>query len=118
GELVAKVLVVDDAGFIRRWCTRTLEEQGYEVIEATNGKEGVKAYEQARPDAVLLDVAMPVMDGLSALQQIRRFDPEGRVARRTSEGNMETVVEARRLGDRDFVGKPCESRLRLAAVGR
>jgi len=113
-----RILVVDDAGFIRRWCQRTLEEQGYEVLEAANGREGVRAYEQSRPDAVLLDVSMPVLDGLSALQQIRAFDANARVAMLTSEGHMETVVEARRLGARDFVVKPCDSARLLAAIER
>jgi two-component system chemotaxis response regulator CheY len=115
---LAKILVVDDAGFIRRWCTRALEEQGHEVVEATNGKEGVRMFEQMRPDAVLLDVSMPVMDGLTALQQIRVLDPSARVAMLTSEGHMETVVEARRLGARDFVVKPCDSARLLAAIQR
>lgn len=115
---MAKILVVDDAGFIRRWCSRALEEQGHQVLEATNGRDGVKMFAQMRPDAVLLDVSMPVMDGLSALQQIRALDPAARVAMLTSEGNMETVVEARRLGARDFVVKPCDSARLLAAVDR
>lgn len=115
---MAKILIVDDAGFIRRWCTHALEGQGHEVVEATNGREGVRTFEQFRPDAVLLDVSMPVMDGLTALQQIRALDPNARVAMLTSEGNMETVVEARRLGARDFVVKPCDSARLLAAVDR
>jgi two-component system, chemotaxis family, chemotaxis protein CheY len=115
---LARILVVDDAGFIRRWCTRALEEQGHEVVEATNGKEGVRAFDQMRPDAVLMDVSMPVMDGLTALQQIRVLDPAARVAMLTSEGHMETVVEARRLGARDFVVKPCDSARLLAAIDR
>ena len=88
------------------------------MLEATNGREGVKMFESMRPDAVLLDVSMPVMDGLSALQQIRAVDPDARVAMLTSEGNMETVVEARRLGARDFVVKPCDPARLLAAVER
>src|SRR5437867_7281582 len=102
-------MVVDDAGFIRRWCVHALEAAGHQVVEAENGKEGVRLYEQIRPDAVLLDVSMPVMDGLAALLRIRTLDPQARVAMLTSEGQMETVVEARRLGARDFVVKPCDS---------
>jgi two-component system chemotaxis response regulator CheY len=115
---LARILVVDDAGFIRRWCSHALTEQGHEVIEATNGKEGVRIFEQMKPDAVLLDVAMPVMDGLTALQQIRALDPGARVAMLTSEGHMEVVVEARRLGAKDFVVKPCDSARLLAAIDR
>src|SRR5829696_4199283 len=106
---MAKILIVDDAGFIRRWCRTALAEGGYDVVEATNGAEGVRVYREARPDAVLLDVTMPVMDGLTALQEIRRVDPNARVIMLTSEGQMDTVVQSRRLGARDFIVKPCES---------
>lgn len=115
---MAKVLVVDDAGFIRRWCKTTLLDQGYEVVEATNGAEGVRIYKETSPDAVLLDVTMPVMDGLTALQKIRELDPQARVAMLTSEGQVNIVLQARRLGARDFIVKPCESSRLISAVER
>lgn len=115
---MAKVLVVDDAGFIRRWASRTLTEAGHEVVEAADGKQAIQLYQQARPDAVFLDVSMPIMNGLTALQILRQVDPNARIAMLTSEGHMEIVVEARRLGARDFVVKPCESSRLLAALKR
>ena len=115
---MARVLVIDDAGFIRRWCKTTLAEQGHDVFEATNGSEGVRVYKEAQPDAVLLDVTMPVMDGLTALQEIREYDPDARVAMLTSEGQVNIVLQARRLGARDFIVKPCESSRLISAVER
>src|SRR2546429_696171 len=115
---MAKVLVVDDAGFIRRWCRTALAEAGYDVVEATNGQEGIRMYKDARPDVVLLDVTMPVLDGIAALQKIRENDPNARVIMLTSEGRMNTVVQARRLGARDFIVKPCESSRLLASIER
>lgn len=115
---MAKILVVDDAGFIRRWCTRTLEDNGHIVVEATNGQEAVLIYQLEQPDAVFMDVTMPVLDGLSALKEIRRLDPEARVAMLTSEGQLNIVLEARRAGARDFVIKPCEAGRLLASLER
>jgi len=115
---MAKVLIIDDAGFIRRWCRAALVDAGYQVVEATNGGEGLRVFKEARPDAVLLDVTMPVMDGLQALQEIRRIDPNARVIMLTSEGQMDTVVQSRRLGARDFIVKPCESSRLLASLER
>ena len=115
---MAVVLVVDDAAFIRSWCTRTLTAQGHEVVEATDGLEAVKAYERLRPGAVLLDVTMPTMDGLVALEKIKAIDPDARVAMLTVMGQMEVVVEAKRLGARDFIVKPCDATRLISAVNR
>ena len=115
---MAKILVVDDAGFIRRWCMNTLVEAGHQVVEATNGGEGVRVFKEQQPDVVLLDVTMPIMDGLTALGEIRKVDPEARVVMLTSEGQMSTVLQARRLGARDFIVKPCESARLIASIER
>jgi two-component system, chemotaxis family, chemotaxis protein CheY len=115
---MAVVLVADDAPFVRTWCIHTLTPAGHQVLEATDGAQAVQLYEQLRPDAVLLDVTMPGLDGLAALAQIRAFDPEARVAMLTVMGQLETVVEAKRLGARDFLVKPCEASRLLAAVDK
>src|SRR5205823_1753422 len=90
---VALVLVVDDAAFIRSWCRRTLVQQGHEVIEAVDGLDAVKKYEHRRPQAVLLDVTMPTMDGLAALERIKEIDADARVAMLTVMGQVEVVVQ-------------------------
>ena len=113
---MACVMVVDDTGFIRRWCQRTLAEEGHEVIEAATGTEALVQYRRRRPDAVFLDVYMPSMDGLAALQEIKRIDPDARVAMLTGEGQMSLVVQARALGARDYVVKPCPTDRLLASL--
>jgi two-component system chemotaxis response regulator CheY len=115
---MAKILVVDDASVIRTWCNRVLTEHGHTVIEAIDGHEGVQRYQQDGPDGVLLDVTMPILNGLEALQQIRAFDPYARVAMLTVMGQKDVVIEARKLGARDFVLKPCEPARLLAAIER
>src|SRR5262249_14973366 len=106
----------DDADVVRRLCRDVLVGHGYEVLEAVNGLEAVRAYLQYRPDAVLLDIEMPVLDGLSALSQIIGADPNARVAMLTVPGEIEAVKEARRRGARDFVVKPWEPARVIASV--
>ena len=93
-------------------------DNGHEVFEASDGKAGVRLFEEKRPDAVFLNVSRPILDGLHALRLIRKIDANARVAMLTSEGHTEIVLEARRLGARDFVVKPCDSARLLASLAR
>ena len=60
---MTRILVVDDAAFMRMRCSKLLGEKGYEVVEAANGAEALEKYKERKPDAVLLDITMPKMDG-------------------------------------------------------
>jgi two-component system chemotaxis response regulator CheY len=113
---MAKILVVDDAAFMRMRAVRVLTEHGHEVQQAENGREAVQAYAESRPDAVFLDITMPEMDGLTALKEIRKLDPSARVAMVTATGQQAVVMEALRAGARDFVIKPCQPDRMLAAL--
>ena len=115
---MARVLLVDDAAFMRMRCARLLQEQGHEVLEATNGREAVEAYQAYRPDAVLMDITMPEMDGLEALRAIKALDPDARVAMLTAMGQQSIVIEAVKNGARDFVVKPFERERVLAAIAK
>ena len=101
-----KVLIVDDAQFMRMRCTKLLEKNGFEVVEAENGRHAVEVYQQAKPDAVLMDITMPEMDGLDALKEIRQMDPAARVAMLTALGQQGIVIEAIKAGAKDFIVKP------------
>lgn len=74
------ILVVDDAAFMRMRMSKILSEAGYTVIQAENGIDAVAKYKVSHPDAVLMDITMPEMDGLTALKEIRAHDPNARVA--------------------------------------
>jgi two-component system, chemotaxis family, chemotaxis protein CheY len=115
---MAKVLLVDDAAFMRMRCARLLREEGHDVIEAANGREAVDMYQSERPDAVLMDITMPEMDGLEALRAIRAVDPHAQVAMLTAMGQQAIVIEAIKSGARDFVVKPFEKDRVLAAVAK
>jgi two-component system chemotaxis response regulator CheY len=115
---MVKILVVDDAAFMRMRCTRVLTDGGFEVVEAVDGEQGVAQFQATHPDVVLLDVTMPKMDGLTALKAIRKIDPEARVAMVTAMAQQGVVVEALKSGAKDFVVKPFEPDRLLAAVNR
>lgn len=110
------ILIVDDAAFMRMRCAKLLKDNGFDVIEAGNGLEAVQKYTEARPDAVLLDVTMPEMDGLEALRRIKSVDPNARVAMVTAMGQQAIVMEALKAGARDFVLKPFQPDRILGAV--
>jgi len=115
---VALVLVVDDLDLVRSLCKNILDRAGYEVIEAADGLEAIKAYGERRPDAVLLDLMMPGMDGLSALQEIRKIDPEARVAMFTAHRERDHVMRAIELGAKDYVVKPFHADRLVQAVNK
>jgi two-component system chemotaxis response regulator CheY len=106
-----KVLVVDDSIAIARQLTKMVEGfGGYQVVgHAKNGAEAVKLFKTLSPDIVLLDIVMPMMDGLQSLRTLMRLDPEARVVVISSVGGVgQKVEEAIRLGARSVVSKPFE----------
>ncbi len=105
---MARILIADDAAFMRMRCSKLLVENGHEVIEATNGAEALEKYKEHRPDGVLLDITMPKMDGIVALQEILKIDPSARVAMVTALGQKSMVMNAIKAGARDFETKPFE----------
>jgi two-component system chemotaxis response regulator CheY len=110
------LLVVDDAAFIRMRCSKLLVDSGYDVVEAENGLQAVQKYREVRPAGVLLDITMPEMDGLTALKEIKKIDPNARVAMVTAIGQQAMVIEALKSGAKDFVLKPFQAERVLAAV--
>ena len=116
GPQMHKVMVVDDAAFMRMKCRDLLTKAGYEVSEASNGADAVESYKKTNPDAVLLDITMPDMDGLTALKAIKEVDPAAKVTMVTAMGQQNIVLEALKAGATDFVVKPFGAERVLAAV--
>jgi two-component system chemotaxis response regulator CheY len=103
---MATIMVVDDAMFMRKKCAQVLTDNGHTVVEAANGTEAVNAYKKQRPDAVLLDITMPDMDGLQALKELLKLDPSARVSICSAMGQQGIVIDALKAGAIDFVVKP------------
>ena len=103
----ARVLIVDDLPFMRTVLRDALKQGGFSVAgEAVNGLDGLRAYLRLKPDAVLLDIAMPVMDGITALKKLVERDPTATVVMCSALGEQEMIIRAIRLGARDFIVKP------------
>ncbi len=104
---MAKILIVDDAAFMRKVIRDTLEKNGFtDVHEGVNGQEAVDKYFELKPDLVLLDITMPIKDGLEALKEIRGKDTSANVVMCSAMGQEAMVVEAVQAGIKDFVVKP------------
>jgi two-component system chemotaxis response regulator CheY len=100
------ILLTDDEPHIRKFIGLVLRKfDNPRILEAANGAEAVELYKLHQPDLVLLDVNMPVLDGVQALTQIRAFDPDAIVVMLTSLANRQTVEDCARLGAVDYIRK-------------
>ena len=115
---MAKILVVDDAEFLRVRISKMLSSEGHDIIEAENGLKAVETYKTSKPDMVLMDITMPEMDGLAALREIKKYDPAAKVVMLTALGQESVVLEAIKSGARDFVVKPFEKERVISAVSK
>lgn len=116
---MAQVLVVDDAAFMRKVLSDALVAGGHEVVgEAGDGAQAVAAFQELRPDLVTLDITMPEKDGIATLRELTELDPGVRVVICSALGQEAKVIEALKLGARDFVVKPFDVERLLGAVSK
>ncbi len=116
---MARVLVVDDAAFMRKLLSDALASGGHEVVgEAGNGNEAVERWRELRPELTTLDITMPEKDGLAALAEIMAIDPSAKVIMCSALGQEGKVLEAVKLGAKDFVIKPFQPPRVLEAVDK
>jgi len=100
------ILVVDDAAFMRMMIRDILAREGYVIQEAVNGRDAIEKYRETRPDLVTLDITMPEVDGIEALQAIKDINPDARVLMVSAMGQQKLIVEALEAGAADFLVKP------------
>jgi two-component system chemotaxis response regulator CheY len=106
-NLMKRVLIADDAAFMRLSLKAMLERNGFEVVgEAENGAMAVEKYKHLKPDIVTLDITMPLMDGLEALKQIKVFDKSAKIIMISAMGQETIVREAVISGASGFIIKP------------
>ncbi|MCL4456687.1 MAG: sigma-54 dependent transcriptional regulator [Nitrospirae bacterium] len=101
-----KVLVVDDQQILRITLTEILEESGFSVTAVAGGRKAIEVFKNERPSAVLLDLKMPDMDGIETMQELKKIDADVPVILVTAHGDIETAVEAIKMGAYDFIVKP------------
>ncbi|KAB2337520.1 response regulator [Cytobacillus depressus] len=114
-----KILIVDDAAFMRMMIKDILSKNGYEVVaEAADGAQAVEKYKETQPDLVTMDITMPEMDGISALKEIKKMNPNAKVIMCSAMGQQAMVIDAIQAGAKDFIVKPFQADRVLEAIGK
>lgn len=115
--MAKKILLVDDAAFMRKMIKDTLSKAGYtELFEAVDGVDAVAKFSEIQPDLVIMDITMPNMDGLEALKTIRAKDSNANVVMCSAMGQESMVMDAVRSGAKDFIVKPFKGERVLKTV--
>jgi CheY-like chemotaxis protein len=106
--MTPKILTVDDSRIVRMLISRALQGCDCQIVEATNGEEGLAAALRENPDLILLDVTMPVMDGFELLARLRQESTLAKVPviMLTAESSQESVAKADGLGVSGYIAKP------------
>ena len=118
--MAIKILSVDDSRTIRLIVGKAFRPYDVTILEAANGEEGLTVAAREKPDLIILDVTMPVMDGVTMLRKLREDAALKRtpVIMLTAESGCENIAIVARLGVRDYVTKPFREEELLAKVGR
>ena len=115
--MAKKVLICDDAAFMRMMIKDILSKNGYEVAgEAENGAKSEEKNNETKPDLVLMDITMPEMDGIQALKKIKEADASANIIMCSAMGQQAMVIEAIQSGAKDFIVKPFQADRVLEAV--
>jgi len=113
---MTKILVVDDAAFMRSILRRILEDEGFEIHEANDGDVAVDKFKNDKFDLVTMDIVMPMMDGVTAVKEIMKLNPEAKIIMITALAHKTLVLRALRAGAKDFIVKPFDSSAVVEAV--
>ncbi|MCY7779785.1 response regulator [Bacillus haynesii] len=114
---MTRVLIVDDAKFMRDKIREILETEDLQVAgEAENGEEAVLLYQELQPDLVIMDITMPVKNGIEALKDMIQLNPKVKVIMCTAMRQKRIVVEAIEAGAKDFIVKPFEETKVVEAI--
>lgn len=101
-----QILVVDDEDELRNLLCRMLAAEGYHISSATNGEEAIDKIQRQSFDLALLDIQMPLMNGIQVLKFIKEKSPSTRAIMLTGYAELKFAMEAREHGARDFISKP------------
>jgi two-component system, OmpR family, response regulator len=107
-KLHAKVLLVDDEEEFLKTLAQRLEMRGLKVTGATRGEQAVSIAGEQEFDAIVIDLAMPGMDGLETLKRIKESHPDAEIIMLSGQGTVKTSIEAMKLGAEDFLEKPVD----------
>jgi len=114
-----QILIADDSIFMRRLLSRILEQAGHNVLgEAANGLEAVHKYFELRPHLVMMDITMPILNGIDAVKLIKSKDSTATIIMCSSMGQAAMVRKAILCGAKDFIVKPFDTERIIKAIGK
>ncbi len=102
----ARILIVDDEKLLRWSLQQNFEKEGYSVITAEKGLEGLSLYKEELPDITLLDIHLPDISGMTVLERIKEIDRDAIVVMIVAYGDIQTAMKSVRMGAYDFIEKP------------
>jgi two-component system, chemotaxis family, chemotaxis protein CheY len=112
-----RILIVDDAAFMRMMIRDILSKNGYDVCgEANDGQQAIEKFKEVKPDLITMDITMPEMDGIQALKEIKKIDPNAKVIMCSAMGQQAMVIDAIQAGAKDFIVKPFQADRVIEAI--
>ncbi len=116
---MAKVLVVDDAAFMCLTIKQMLERNGHTMIgQASTGVEAIKQFTELKPELILMDITMPEMNGVEALERIKAIDPKAKIIICSALAQKEMIAKSIELGVEDFIVKPFKEERLIQAIDK
>lgn len=112
----AKILVVDDEQGVLKSIVGILQDEGYETVTARDGREALQLYQKETPDALLLDIWMPDIDGIEVLKGLQKIDADSAVVMMSGHGTISSAIKAVKLGAFDFIEKPLSMDILLVTL--
>ncbi len=115
--MTLRILIADDSYFMRENLKEIFTGAGYEVVgEASNGEEVIEMYKKLKPDVVSMDIIMPKKSGSDALKEIIEYDPEAKVILCSAIDQENILIDALKIGAKNYITKPIEPKKVIAAV--
>ncbi len=115
---MSKILLIDDEEAIVRLLAMSLRSDGYDVVTALSGEEGLQIFKEEKPELVLTDIKMPGMNGIEVLRNIKSMQPDTEVVIITGHGDIDNAIEALKFGASDFINKPVRDEVLSVALER
>ncbi len=111
-----KVLIIDDDEMDLQVMNILCSSEGYDVIKTADGPQGINLYKQHNPAFVFLDIGLPTLNGMEVLKEIKKFDPNARIALITGYGSEKVVKDAYKIGVVDFIEKTWDVELMMQRI--